>query len=309
MMHSAIGLASTAREQKYKVASSLIGSRPDTSEFTVEANYHGVPTRFFCANSLMQEVLQKFLPMQWLMPQTAGPLKVLDIFWLDPKNFFEDSSWQEDSDPECAIFPNKQGETAVQRDFVGSLDHRSFAVIIANPSIDDGFFNALRWLLPRQMVQKNSLLLHSSCVVGKNGLAYFFLGPSGAGKTTLSEMSQGRKVLGDDMNVIHVNETGLTAEAGVLGQRHSNPALFSHKFPVGGIFWLKQGSENKVHLGSQRKTAMRLLSSAANLFWPQTEPALGTRVLSMIQKIERSQVVKELEFNLDGGFWKHVENQ
>lgn len=297
-----------SREQKRLALAGLLEDRPRPTEFVLRCTYHGVGVKFYFESESLMLKMKSFLPASWQYPDLAFEKAAMEVFWLHPKNFFSSNSWQEDENPDCEITFSHQGELAIQRDFIGLLDVRGYAVIVAQQEMGDGIFNALRWLLPRRMIQFKNILLHSSCVVGHNGLAYFFLGPSGAGKTTVTEMAEGRLVLGDDMNVLNWGPDGMQAEAGALGQRYSNAPMFSKQFPVGGFFWLRQSSNNFLNRNKTSKSSMRLLRSCANLFWKENSPDLAQEVLSMIHKISLVHPVHELEFNLDGGFWKYVDS-
>lgn len=291
--------------EKEKALAQLLANRPVATPYQLACYYHHVPVHFYFETESLLKELKGFLPASWLRSEKIK--NALEVYWLNPRSYFESDSWQEDVNSDCRIRQTEKAEVAIQRDFVGLRDRSGFAALIANQKIDDGFFNALRWLLPREMVSANSLLLHSSCVVGRNGKAYFFLGPSGAGKTTVTQMSQSRIILGDDMNVLSLNAGRLTAEAGAVGQRFSSPEMFSKQFPVGGFFWLKQSQRNYLHEKPVSSGALKLLSSCANLFWADSEERLSHLVLPKVAEALKLQPMYELEFNLDGGFWKYVD--
>lgn len=306
MIPSAMDLL-PARDQKRLALAKLLEARPAPTEFLLRCTYHGVALKIYFESESLLLKMKSFLPLSWQSPEASFEKTAIEVFWLNPKKFFLSNSWQEDSNPDCEVTFSARGEVAIQRDFIGLFDVKGFSIIVAQQEMDDGIFNALRWLLPRRMVQFKSVLLHSSCVVGHNGLAYFFLGPSGAGKTTVTEMAEGRLILGDDMNVLNWSRDKMQAEAGALGQRYSNAPMFSKQFPVGGFFWLQQSSRHFLDRENISKSPMRLLSSCANLFWNENAPDLAGEVLKMVHSINLVHPVYELEFNLDGGFWKYVD--
>ncbi|MEQ1878572.1 MAG: phosphoenolpyruvate carboxykinase (ATP), partial [Bdellovibrionia bacterium] len=209
-----------SRSQKLELGKRLAFAGPPQTAVrdTVECVYHGVPLRFHLPNASLAANLRDFVPSAW---RSSVASDMLDVFWLDPKDY-TNSAWDEDAESDCDIERFNGRETAVQRDFVGIRLSDRDAIIVTKPAIDDGFFNSMRWLLPRAMVSRNSLLLHSSCVVNERGEAYFFLGPSGAGKTTIASLARPPYlVLGDDMNVVKSGFSGAVAEPGALGQRIS----------------------------------------------------------------------------------------
>ena len=53
-------------------------------------------------------------------------------------------------------------EVAIQRDFIGVDQVSDNVVIILDEEQNDGFYNAMRWLLPRKMLSLGKLILHSS---------------------------------------------------------------------------------------------------------------------------------------------------
>lgn len=95
---------------------------------------------------------------------------------------------------------------------------------------------------------KKTLLMHSS-VTMKDGKGYLFLGKSGTGKSTHSQLwinnIEGCSLLNDDNPVIRVLETG---EVRVYGSPWSGktPCYRNLDVPVGAIVSLQQAKTNKI---------------------------------------------------------------
>lgn len=95
---------------------------------------------------------------------------------------------------------------------------------------------------------KNTLLMHSSVTV-KDGKGYLFLGRSGTGKSTHSQLwinnFEGCELLNDDNPVLRVEENG---ETHVYGSPWSGktPCYRNLDYPVGAIVDLHQAKENKI---------------------------------------------------------------
>lgn len=96
--------------------------------------------------------------------------------------------------------------------------------------------------------RKNTLLMHSS-VTMKDGKGYLFLGKSGTGKSTHSQLwinnIEGCSLLNDDNPVIRVTEKG---EVRVYGSPWSGktPCYRNLDVPVGAIVTLQQAKTNKI---------------------------------------------------------------
>ena len=96
--------------------------------------------------------------------------------------------------------------------------------------------------------RKNTLLMHSS-VTMKDGKGYLFLGKSGTGKSTHSQLwinnIEGCSLLNDDNPVIRVSESG---EVRVYGSPWSGktPCYRNLDVPVGAIVTLQQANTNKI---------------------------------------------------------------
>ncbi len=96
--------------------------------------------------------------------------------------------------------------------------------------------------------RKNTLLMHSSVTV-KNGKAYLFLGKSGTGKSTHSQLwinnIEGCELLNDDNPVVRVDDNG---EVRVYGSPWSGktPCYRNLDYPVGAIVDLHQAKKNQI---------------------------------------------------------------
>ena len=96
--------------------------------------------------------------------------------------------------------------------------------------------------------RKNTLLMHSSVTV-KDGTAYLFLGKSGTGKSTHSQLwinnIEGCELLNDDNPVLRVEDNG---EVRVYGSPWSGktPCYRNLHYPVGAIVDLHQAKVNSI---------------------------------------------------------------
>ena len=97
--------------------------------------------------------------------------------------------------------------------------------------------------------KKNTLLMHSSVTVN-NGKGYLFLGKSGTGKSTHSQLwinnIKGCELLNDDNPILRVENDG---EIRVYGSPWSGktPCYRNLSYPVGAIVDLHQAKANRIH--------------------------------------------------------------
>lgn len=264
---------------------------------------------------------QRF-PDSWIRSQTQNrrlQQMQIKVYWLDQTQFasiVNDSPVEllrsEDPNPECDILHVGNWELAIQRDFMAALRKHEGVTevyIVADYTLEDCFFNALRWLLPRFMLSQKTALMHSSAVVGQDGIARMFLGPSGAGKTTVTRLAGDRLVLGDDMNVLSLEESGARVELGFFGQGIQSPIPIGFQIPVQGLYFLKQSQLDSVRLLPRTEAARRFAASCANLFWPQMGEDLAPKVFKLAIQVAETLPCYELEFTLNGGFWSYVDGK
>lgn len=125
------------------------------------------------------------------------------------------------------------------------------------------FQNFLRILTAYQALNLGGVMLHSAGLVF-DGLAYLFVGRSGAGKTTLTRkaFAAGATILSDDINLLLPSEGGLRAHAlpfmGDFGLL-SGDQMASGSFPVVAIALLQQGDRLQIEENNAADSLARLL--------------------------------------------------
>lgn len=262
---------------------------------------HGVPICFEVDNSNLISQLQDFFPKQWQVV-SSNPIRVI---WQEPQGeMLKNNNWDDIDDPDCHFM----GDFVSQRDFLTRKVNSHTYELVAHQKIDDGLFNFLRYLLPIKLLEQKKVIFHSSCVVSSQGEAYLFFGPSGAGKTTISQLCQhGGNVLGDDMNLLSFSEEGVFIEAASVGQRIYSKHNFGKKFKLNKAFWLVQDDSFSHRLLAEGQLKY-YLSSFANLFWNQLESDLYKEVFSMAASLKKGISLYELRFKKNKEVWEYVQS-
>lgn len=286
----------------------LHGCKPNFIDCSI-ITYHNIPLKFYFTSKEQKEHIEKLIPLEWITSIQAPEVK--NIYCYHPQNFYNnDLVWDDEQSPECYIYSIDKNEAAIQRDFAGVSMNDGDAHLVYQTGDDDGFFNALRWYLPRKLLFQDQIILHSSCVIGRDQQAYFFLGPSGAGKSTIASLSEERLLLGDDMNVLSKDQGQFWAQAGAFGGRSSPKTIIWKKYPIGGFFWLKKGTTVNCRKVSLSQSALKIVVSCSHLFWKDKhDPRIEQKVLNLATEISQRYPICELEFNLTKEFWEHVEKK
>jgi hypothetical protein len=159
----------------------------------------------------------------------------------------------------------------------------------------DGF---LRFLVSTLLLERGSLLLHAAGVVwGLRG--YVFLGPSGAGKTTIASLAErrGARVLGDE--VVAARKVGEQVSLwgtpfGSHGQRAGAPGMA----PLAAFCLLEKGqvpSFQKLAAATTARALLRHAIAAPGIVPPAT-------LLDTAVALSRSCPGGTLSFTLDPSF-------
>lgn len=118
-------------------------------------------------------------------------------------------------------------------------------------------------------VQKNTALMHASAVVN-GGKAYLFLGRSGTGKSTHSNLwlqhIPGCELMNDDHPIIRLNNAG---QAIAYGSPWSGktPCYRNTSAPVGGIVRIKQAPHNHIRRLTPIEAYASLTTSCSGMSW------------------------------------------
>ena len=279
----------------------LIEEYSSISAEKVSCSYHGLGINFFSQRSEFRDQLKSYLPKEWLRSE----LQKFNVLVEAPETFgYSLESWSDEHSQDCYSYNNNS--LVVQRDFAARLDGDN-AYLICPHEIGDGFFNFLRWFISERLIQQNSFVVHASCVLNKQNEAFLFLGHSGAGKTTMTELAGARDVLGDDMNLLSINNNEVVVYPGAIGGRFLSTIGYDRPSKLKKIFWLKQDNKNAEVLLDQSLGSLKLLASFANLHWPTLGEERTEKLLDFCSKVASKVEVSELSFEKNSKVWELID--
>jgi hypothetical protein len=127
----------------------------------------------------------------------------------------------------------------------------------ANPYSIDSFLRIVHTLI---LAEEGGFLVHASSVI-RNGGAFLFAGPSGAGKTTIASLAPSdTTLLTDEISYVRFKRGEYhawgTPFAGELASSGENVSA-----AVAGVFFLSKGATNQVDLVSSGEAVRELLKS------------------------------------------------
>ena len=146
----------------------------------------------------------------------------------------------------------------------------------------------------KQLLDFDGLMLHSSAVV-VDGKAYLFTAPSGTGKSTHTKLWL--DLFGDRAFILNDDKPALRLEDGVwyaYGTPWSGKSGINRneKVPLGGICFLKRGTENRIRRLSAQE-AVPLMYMQTN--YPLKKKENMHRLLSAIEALVQQIPIYELE--------------
>jgi len=160
-------------------------------------------------------------------------------------------------------------------------------------------------LLSMDALGKGGLLLHSACIE-RNDRAYFFMGHSGSGKSTVAQLSLPARVLNDDLVGILPTKTGWMAfPLPFWHNKQTRPSAETNPVLAAGFYKLIQSSEISITRLSTATSTARLVSSTAIL---SSIPQLAERVIQISLSIANVLPVYDLCFQKNNLFWDTILN-
>lgn len=269
--------------------------------YFLACNYHGINLHFKTKSERFIQSLQNLIPGNWITPSINKSC----IYLISPEEFnYTEESFSDEISQNCFSFENNT--IAIQRDFAALLD-KDTVFLICDDIVGDGFYNFLRWYLSEKLMDIGKYAVHSSCVLDKRNNAHLFLGHSGAGKTTLTKLSHPRQILGDDMNLVSVENKMLYVEAGAIGGQFNSMIGYDKKMPVIAYYWLRQAPVNeRVELGHLVGN-QKFLASFANLHWPTLTQKKIDQLLEFSFKATANVKFYELNFTNSQAIWNYLD--
>lgn len=270
-------------------------------DYSISCNYHGINLNFKTKSPKFVQSLKNLIPKEWI----CSPGSQTMIYLMEPSEFgYTPESWSDEASQNCISYENNT--IAIQRDFASQIVSDN-VFLICEDNISDGFYNFLRWYLSEKLMDIGKFVVHASCVLDKHHGAHLFLGHSGAGKTTITKLSSPRLVLGDDMNLVSLENNILYVEAGAIGGLFNSMIGYDKKIPVKAIYWLKQSTENIRVEQDPLIANQKFLASFANLHW-ETLPQQKIDQLMEFSLLATTQTkFYELKFQNSPAIWEYLD--
>jgi hypothetical protein len=175
----------------------------------------------------------------------------------------------------------------------------------AGPEFDRGVENVLRVLTGHTVLAHGGLLLHGAGVV-RRGRAHLFFGPSGAGKTTVTDLSPRDRVLSDDLTLVLRTSDGYVACGHPFGMAHHRVPNTTESFPIAGLYRLVQSLEIRL----EALDGARALGEVAScLPFVMNDPAVALCALDNAAAFLRGIPAWRLAFRKDDAFWGAIEER
>ena len=159
----------------------------------------------------------------------------------------------------------------------------------------------VRILYSLALIDATGVVVHGASLV-RDGRAYLFSGPSGAGKTTVARLSPDATLLSDELSIVRIVD-GKAVCFGTPFRGELNLAGQDRAAPLAGVYFLRQGLRHAVEALKPERALARLL---ANVLFFAREPDVTAKVFDIAADIVDTVPCFELSFRPDAGFWEVI---
>lgn len=145
------------------------------------------------------------------------------------------------------------------------------------------------------------LLIHSSCIKDQEK-AFIFTGQSGAGKSTVAELSSPRTILSDEATVVKITSDEVKAFDSPF-RSDTIPTFSEEPLDLGGIQLLEQSPTiQRIEL-EKAESVMKMLDK---IFYWAYEPGETQKLFSLLQQLVQVVPVYNLKFQKNNAFWEEI---
>ena len=192
-------------------------------------------------------------------------------------------------------------------DFAARIElHPVFAATMWTPHLEgemfeSAFANVFRVIVAYGVLAGGGALLHSAAVA-EDGSAQLFVGVSGSGKSTISQLAldSGRSVLSDDLNALWRHDGRTYVEQVPFTGDLRGSLTTTGRFPLAGIHRLRQGRTPMLRSLTVAEMVALLFGCAPFI---NSDPFRREQLLANLEACARDIPAGELTFALDGDFW------
>lgn len=205
-------------------------------------------------------------------------------------------------DGPVSITETEQSVTFCRSDYklVTSLDYSLAEIYVFNEfALKHALINLFSsWLI----YHKRGLLIHSSCIV-QGDQAFMFAGQSGAGKSTVAELSLPRPVLSDEATFIYIEDDGkVIVLDSPFRSEMENPCELSQSF-LSGIHFIIQSMEVK---RQPIRKVDGLIELFDKVFYWRHNNSETLNMISLCKTIVEQVPMYHLYFQKNDTFWERI---
>ncbi|MWC30417.1 hypothetical protein [Paenibacillus sp. MMS18-CY102] len=207
---------------------------------------------------------------------------------------YDDGPTEIEETEEAIIYTRADYKLCVKHDYSRAVLHVYDQLAIKHGIIN--WYSA--WLVHR----RKGLLIHSSCIV-EHGKAWLFAGHSGAGKSTVAELSIPRPVLSDEATLLLFDDDGsaIVHDSPLRSDLEEPCEVLAS--PLGGIHFLNQ-SEQVFRISVSKVDTLVLLMDKV-FYWKHNRLETA-KLIALCKQVAESVPAFQLHFQKNDTFWGQI---